>query len=72
MDVLKITEGKLVKARAKGVHVDEIRQMRLVDVLFNNKFFKAYADCVTGSLYDPKTKECLSSANLRIVHVKQN
>ena len=68
---MRMVEGKLLKARVKGIHVNEIREMRLVDVAFNKKIFKCYMDCVTGSLYDIKTKECLSSANLKITQVKQ-
>jgi hypothetical protein len=68
---MRMVEGKLLKARVKGIHVNEIREMRLVDVAFKRKIFKCYMDCVTGSLYDVKTKECLSSTNLKITQVKQ-
>lgn len=44
--------------------VDEERKMKLVKVRIHDNIFKAYVDCVTGSLYIPKTGVCLSSTQL--------
>jgi hypothetical protein len=70
-DILRILEGTPVKAHIKGVHVNEVRKMKLVNVRFKGGVIQAYADCVTGSLYDVETRDCLSSANLWIHVIKR-
>lgn len=70
-DILRILEGTTVKAHIKGVHVNEVRKMKLVNVRFKGGAIQAYADCVTGSLYDAKTRCCLSSTSLWIHVIKR-
>jgi hypothetical protein len=66
MENIKRRKGEIVKKRVVSVHVNEIREMKLIDIEISLKFKKAYVDLITGSLYDPKTGLCYSSSNLKI------
>jgi hypothetical protein len=45
----------------------ERRKMKKILVCLRNQTFNAFADCVTGSIYNAVTGLCLSSTNLHIV-----
>jgi hypothetical protein len=47
-------------------HIEE-RKMKAMEVLFCGQKFSAYADCITGSIYDAETGRCFSSNSLEIV-----
>jgi len=66
LEKIKNRKGKIVEMRICGICVDEVRKMKLIDIEMEEKFRKAYVDLITGSLYDPVTGLCFSSANLYI------
>lgn len=58
----------------KTIEYEKKRQFKLVEVeqydpVFREyeKLGKYYADVITGTLYDPKTGECLSSTQIRLM-----
>jgi hypothetical protein len=55
---------KMKKHKFTLVTPSEIKQKKFAEV--ETKIGRYYADVVTGSLYDMKTGECLTSMNLRI------
>ena len=67
VEKLQKIDGKIVN---KMVHVAghvEERKMKVVDVMFSGVKYPAYADCITGSIYDSETGRCFSSSKLKIV-----
>jgi hypothetical protein len=60
-------ESDVVYKYVKVLGKKERRQMKKILVCLHNKMFNAFADCVTGSIYNAVTGLCLSSTNLHIV-----
>ena len=57
---------KVVVRHIKILGEREKRNMKLIKVYLGGNEFKAYADCVTGSLYHAVTGVCLSSTHLHL------
>ena len=60
--------------KIKTVEYEKQRKFKLVDVLEFDPVFQLYedkgqyyADVVTGTLYSPKTGECLSSTQIQLL-----
>jgi hypothetical protein len=70
IEKIKNRKGKLVERRIVGVGIDEVRNMKLIDIEMDKRFKKAYVDLVTGSLYDTVTGVCFSSPNLYIAKAR--
>lgn len=70
LDKIKNRKGKLVERQVKGICVDEVRKMKIIDIEIDKKFKKAYVDLITGSLYDYVSGLCLSSTELHIFKEK--
>ena len=63
-----------VTMKIKTVEYEKKRKFKLVNVLEFDPVFELYedkgqyyADSVTGTLYDPKTGECLSSTQIKLL-----
>ena len=58
----------------KTIEYEKQRQFKLVDVIEFDPVYECYeemgqfyADSITGTLYDPKTGECLSSTQIKLL-----
>jgi hypothetical protein len=60
-------ESDVVYKYVKVLGKKERRKMKKILVCLHNQMFNAFADCVTGSIYNAATGLCLSSTNLYIV-----
>jgi len=67
VEKLQKIDGKIVNKMVNVAgHIEE-RQMKVVDVMFSGVHYPAFADCITGSIYDSETGQCFSSSKLKIV-----
>jgi hypothetical protein len=71
LEKIKNRKGKLVERQIKGICVDEVRKMKIIDIEIDKKFKKAYVDLITGSLYDYVSGLCLSSTELHIPKARE-
>ena len=63
-----------VPMKIKTIEYEKERKFKLVDILEFDPVFdlyedkgQYYADSITGTLYDPKTGECLSSTQIKLM-----
>ena len=71
IEKIKNRKGKIVERPVKGICVDEVRKMKIIDIEIDKKFKKAYVDLITGSLYDYVSGLCLSSTELHIPKARE-
>jgi hypothetical protein len=71
LEKIKNRKGKVVERPIKGIGVDEVRKMKIIDIEIDKKFKKAYVDLITGSLYDYVSGLCLSSTELHIPKARE-
>lgn len=71
LERIKKRDGKLVYKLVRGLEVNEIRKMKLIDIELNKNFSNAYVDMITGSLYCTITGRCFSSHMLYIVNPEE-